>query len=270
MKKYIILAISLLNYSHLFSQNYKINWENNKDYTLTNGQKIKVPFFDNSTEYSLNEYYTPNFNIVLNERVDHVEIINPVTSPLTTAELVQFRAFEIVAEKISFSRQNYFDNNVQKTLISVFPYVKKGNSIHKLLSFDIKKSTNSNKSLVQSRIFSDDRSSVLKEGNWFKIKVDKTGVFKLNKSFFTTHGIPTSGYNLSSLKIYGNGNGRMMENASEFRYGSLQEIPIEFLGSEDNSFDANDYITFYAKGPHQWYRQNESSLADVFLRYNIY
>lgn len=270
MKKYIILAISLLNYGHLFSQNYKINWENNKDYALTNGQNIKVPFFNNSDEYSLNEYYTPNFNIVLNERIDRVEIINANTTPLTTAELVQFRAFEIVSDKINVSRQIFIENNIQKTLISVFPYIKKGESIHRINSFDLKKSTNNNRSESQYRVFEDSRSSVLKDGNWFKIKVDRTGVFKLNKSFFTTNGIPTSGYNLSTLKIYGNGSGRMMENASEFRYGALQEIPIEFIGSEDNSFDTNDYISFYAKGPHQWFRQNESSLADVFLRYNLY
>ena len=32
----------------------------------------------------------------------------------------------------------------------------------------------------------------------------------------------------------------------------MQENAIFILGEEDNSFDSNDYILFYAKGPHSW------------------
>ncbi|WP_298773846.1 type IX secretion system sortase PorU, partial [uncultured Empedobacter sp.] len=73
-----------------------------------------------------------------------------------------------------------------------------------------------------------------------------------------------------SLKIYGNGEGRLMENLTEGRKGELNEIPIKFVGGDDGSFDNNDYVLFYAKGPHQWYRDNTTTLSNVKLRYNLY
>ena len=54
------------------------------------------------------------------------------------------------------------------------------------------------------------------------------------------------------------------------RKGALNEIPIKFVGGDDGSFDNNDYVLFYAKGPHQWYRDNSTTLSDVKLRYNLY
>ena len=270
MKKYFILAISLLNSGYLLSQNFQINWENNKDYTLTNGQIVKVPYFNNPTQYTLNEYLMPQYNVVLEGSFNNINITNVQTIPLTSSEIIQFNGHEIVKDKINFSSEIFFEKNSKKTLVSLFPYIKKGNVIHKITSFEIVKQQINNRTSVTNNIYDDARTSVLANGNWFKIKVDKTGVFKLDKRFFTSNGIPTAGYNLNTLKIYGNGNGRMLENLTGFRYGSLQEIPIQFKGAEDNSFDDSDYITFYAKGPHQWFRRLNSSLEDVFLRYNIY
>ena len=270
MKRYFVLALTLLNYGHLFSQNYKINWEKNQEYALTNGQKIDVPFFDNSSHYALNEYYMPNYTIVFDGSYDHISIENVTTSALSNQDLLKFRGFELVSDKVNFTHSNFFEKNLKKTLINVFPFVKKGNAIHRIESFTVTKNTVSSRSSNLNRVFDDSRTSVLGNGNWFKIKVDKTGVFKLDKRFFTTNGIPTSGYNLSTLKIYGNGSGRLHENLTEFRYGALQETPIEFVGSEDNSFDDGDYISFYAKGPHQWYRKSNSTLSDLFLRFNTY
>lgn len=270
MKRYFVLALTLLNYGHLFSQSYKINWEKNQEYSLTNGEKIEVPFFNNSAHYALNEYYMPNYTIIFNEAYNQVSIENVQTSPLSAQELITFRGYELVSEKINFSSSIFFEKNLKKTLINVFPFVKKGGVIHRIDAFSVVKNNIDLRSNQNRQIFDDSRQSVLANGNWYKIKVDKSGVFKLDKRFFTTHGIPTTGYHLSTLKIYGNGNGRLHENLTEFRYGALQETPIEFVGSEDNSFDEGDYIAFYAKGPHQWYRQANSTLADVFLRFNTY
>lgn len=269
MKKYFVLAITLLNYSHLFAQNYKINWEKNKDYALSNGSVITVPYFNNTSQYALNEYYVPDFKIELDGDFENFSFENVQTIPLSTEELLSFSAYDLLSEKINFSTEKKSKNNSQKTLLSVLPYIKKGNSIHKITSFSLSKNE-SRFRIGLSKVLDDSRSSALISGNWYKIKVDKSGVFKLDKKFFTDNGIPTSGYNLSTLKIYGNGNGRMPENTTEYRYGALQQIPIDFIGSEDNDFGANDYVIFHAKGPHQWYRPVSTDLESVFLRYNIY
>ena len=53
-----------------------------------------------------------------------------------------------------------------------------------------------------------------------------------------------------------------------FRYDDLQENAIFVEGEEDNSFDANDYILFYAKGPHSWSVNTTSQ--EVTHKQNIY
>ncbi|APZ46562.1 hypothetical protein BW723_09790 [Polaribacter reichenbachii] len=95
-------------------------------------------------------------------------------------------------------------------------------------------------------------NSVLASGAWFKFSVDTTGVFKINQNFLQQIGISTNGLNPKKIHIYGNGGQLLPDLNSEFRYDDLQENSIFIQGENDGSFDANDYILFYAKGPHNW------------------
>src|SRR5690606_1032837 len=90
--------------------------------------------------------------------------------------------------------------------------------------------------------------SVLRSGNWYKIKIKKSGIFRLDKSFFDQNGIPTN-FDPRTLKIYGNGGRMLNENAGDFRYGALQQNAIQDVGEEDGVFKQGDNVIFYAKGP---------------------
>ena len=95
-------------------------------------------------------------------------------------------------------------------------------------------------------------NSVLADGNWYKFAIDTTGVFKIDRAFLQQLGISTNNLNPKKIHIYGNGGQLLPELNADFRYDDLQENAIFIAGEEDNSFDANDYILFYAKGPHSW------------------
>ena len=95
-------------------------------------------------------------------------------------------------------------------------------------------------------------NSVLRAGDWYKFSVDTTGVFKIDRNFLQQLGISTNNLNPKKIQIYGNGGQLLPEKNEEFRYDDLQENAIYVEGEQDNSFDANDYILFYAKGPHDW------------------
>ncbi len=101
-------------------------------------------------------------------------------------------------------------------------------------------------------LFSQVDNSVLSSGDWFKFSVDTTGVFKINRTLLQRIGISTSGLNPKKIHIYGNGGQLLHVLNSDFRYDDLQENAIFIAGENDGSFDANDYILFYAKGPHSW------------------
>ena len=101
-------------------------------------------------------------------------------------------------------------------------------------------------------IHSQVNNSVLANGNWFKFSLDTTGVFKIDKTLLQQIGISTNNLNPKKIHIYGNGGNLLPEFNGDVRYDDLQENAIYIEGEDDNSFDANDFILFYAKGPHSW------------------
>ena len=111
--------------------------------------------------------------------------------------------------------------------------------------------------------------SVLAQGNWYKISVKERGVYKIDYSFLQSKlGIDPNQINPSHIRLYGNGGTLLPENNAAFRYDDLQENAIVVVDGGDNKFDANDYILFYANGPHAW-EKNESSRR-FHYQHNIY
>ena len=100
--------------------------------------------------------------------------------------------------------------------------------------------------------FSTIKNSVLSQGNWYKFAVDTTGIFKIDRQFLQSLGINVADINPKNIRIFGNGGQLLPVMNSEFRYDGLQENAIYIEGEDDNSFDNNDFILFYAKGPHDW------------------
>jgi hypothetical protein len=111
-------------------------------------------------------------------------------------------------------------------------------------------------------------SSVLASGNWYKFSVDTTGIFKIDKNLLQEIGVSTTELNPKNIQIFGNGGTLLPVLNSAFRNEDLQENAIYIEGEADGTFDANDFILFYAKGPHDWEIQKGSKTAKH--RQNIY
>ncbi|WP_298780329.1 type IX secretion system sortase PorU [uncultured Polaribacter sp.] len=116
--------------------------------------------------------------------------------------------------------------------------------------------------------FSQVNNSVLSSGDWFKFSVDTTGGFKIDRNLLEQIGVSTNGLNPKKIHIYGNGGSLLPVLNSDFRYDDLQENAIYIEGENDASFDSNDYILFYAKGPHDWDIDPVSNTVDH--QQNIY
>lgn len=95
-------------------------------------------------------------------------------------------------------------------------------------------------------------NSVLSAGNWFKIGVTKAGVYKIDVAFLKNMGINTANLLAGSLRIYGNGGQMLPENNALPRIDDLFENAIWVNDGGDGIFNNNDYVLFYAAGPHQW------------------
>lgn len=93
--------------------------------------------------------------------------------------------------------------------------------------------------------------SKLVGGTWYKISVDRDGVFKITPQLLKDLGV-SGGINASTLKVYGNRGGMLPERVGDPFVDDLQEIPLAVFDGGDGQFDNNDYALFFAKGPHQW------------------
>jgi hypothetical protein len=94
------------------------------------------------------------------------------------------------------------------------------------------------------------QSSVLANGEWYKIATTRTGIHKIDASFLKNAGIDISKINPQNLRIFGNGGGVLPQANNITRPTDLTENAIEVLGESDGKFDQTDYLLFYAENPH--------------------
>lgn len=110
------------------------------------------------------------------------------------------------------------------------------------------------------------KNSVLATGDWYKVRIYKNGVYKLDKAFLTSIGIDASSIDPQNLAVYSN-IGEALPQANNFvRAHDLTELPLQFVGESDGLFDDDDYAIFYAQGPHQL----EYSSGEFVQKRNIY
>ncbi len=155
--------------------------------------------------------------------------------------------------------QNYIARDKTYAIISFFPIVKDGNSYKRVKSLTYSYNNGSQR-LSQPNNVMALTNSVLRTGAWYRFYVEKSGVYKISKSFLNDLGLSTDGVDPKKIKIFGNG-GRMVPLSNSAPYPmDLEENAIQVIGENDGSFDSSDYILFYAEGLDNWSDENETHL----------
>lgn len=99
-------------------------------------------------------------------------------------------------------------------------------------------------------------ASVLASGNWYKISVAETGIYKIDVAFLNKLGINTSGISSASIRLFGNGGAMLPEACNGFKHDDLIENAIQIMDGGDGMFNGNDYFLFYAAGPDIWLKDS--------------
>lgn len=259
---FFLFLMSLLT---LNAQNVTINWEGVKDYSWDFENSVKLPFFKNKG-YGVVENVPQFHHSEVVQGMGNVSIQNVQYAVLPQNERGQLNTQNIPSQltyhaKIDKGGDRYF-LSVQMT-----PFVKEGNQIKKVTSFQVVNQHGLPPAYSPDDVYDPATQSVLRNGQWYKIRLKKSGIHRLDKAFFDQNGIPTN-FDPKTLKIYGNGGKMLNENPGDFRYGALQENAIQFNGEDDGSFDSGDFILFYAQGPHDWNRKANTSLESLNHRFN--
>ena len=111
-------------------------------------------------------------------------------------------------------------------------------------------------------------NSILSSGNWYKLSVTATGIYKMDISFLNRLGINTTNLASGSVRLYGNGGQMLGEGNGDPRYDDLKENAIEVVDGGDGIINGSDYILFFATGPDEWLKDSVNQL--FYHRKNIY
>lgn len=262
MKK-LFLNLLLLISSVLFAQKSEtitLQWAKDLNYSYDN-YSFKVPQFQSDyfewdptlkkiTFSKVIPLDQPNFSITLSavnyQSIAATELydIDPKSIPTS----VQF-SYEIVNAREAY--KGYFRFS---------PIIKEAGTYKKVVSFTytINSVTSTTREVAAPQVLS---NSVLASGKWHRFYVEKSGIYKISKTFLQSLGMDVTA-DPRTLKIYGNG-GRMLPLLNATSYPQdLEENAIQFIGENDGVFDASDYILFYAEGIDTW---NAESLTSVNL-----
>ena len=96
-------------------------------------------------------------------------------------------------------------------------------------------------------------ASVMASGDWYKITVDREGIYRITYSELVNLGITDP----ANVRIYGSGGAMLPEKADKRLAHDLQEIPI-WIHTKDGVFKNGDYILFYGQGPVVWQYNKEN------------
>lgn len=261
MKKIIFLLLftSFLSTAQV-SGSFTIDWKEDSNYSIGE-TKYNIPQFDyenfffnevnKSVEFrlniplsnSVNESSLRIFNIVY-ENLNQIGDLSPIYIPTVFSS----------SAKIVNARDEQFAQ------IVLTPIIKSNAGYQRVKSFEYSIDRGGSARFSARGGFDEISNSVLATGDWYRFYVEKSGVYKLSKSFLQQLGLNLNNVNPQSIKIYGNG-GRMIPLSNSVDYpADLAENAIQIIGEEDGSFDNNDYILFYAEGVDNWSEENFTHL----------
>lgn len=113
-------------------------------------------------------------------------------------------------------------------------------------------------------------SSVLSSGNWYKYKVEKSGLYKFSFEDLKNAGIISGLVSSRDLRVFGNGTGMLPIDNSGFHPKGLLQVPLMIDDGGDNVFGDGDAIYFYGAAANQLeYDEANSIFLEKEMVYDV-
>ena len=202
--------------------------------------------------------------IVLNNNEQNFSavIVNPLYESLSDAEaaLIKSQSHKknigtLITSQILIRNSIYIAKKKPYGVVSFIPIRTNPvtGKFEKLVSFDLSITPGVSLKSGMRSMHAYAPNSVLQSGTWYKIGIQKDGIYKLSYSFLKNMGINMTSINPQNIRIYGNGGGMLPELNSIHRPDDLIENAISFQDKNNNGiFDTTDCILFYGRGPNTW------------------
>jgi hypothetical protein len=175
----------------------------------------------------------------------------------------------IVLEEMGFANGDFFLHVSSETtrgetfdLVHLVPVRKRDGVYEKLLSVELSMNYDYNAGIKSLNHRYYPEASVLASGNWYRLCVEKEGIYQIGRQELQELGVTVSQLDKATIQIYGNGGGMLPESNDEFRYTDLQENAIWISGPASGTFGNDDYILFYGQSPNRWKYNAQSNVFE--------
>lgn len=205
-----------------------------------------IQWIDSGTDYQMNN-------------VSYSKTSDPFPNYKYEFKLPYAGAVEVVLDK----KIKFFGLNWQSTYTKLpdnididLRYETRGNEKFAIITFPLGiRSSSSSVSAIENfqlkiNLFKD--LPILNTGQWVKVKVSESGVYKITYDDLVSYGFA----NPKSVCIFGNDSGELSQQNGDPEAGSLREIPLEKHFGSDAILNKGDYILFYGRLPETWEYDN--------------
>ncbi|MFV8347111.1 type IX secretion system sortase PorU [Flavobacterium sp. ZB4P13] len=258
MRKILLVYLSLIPFV-FFAQikgDTTIEWIEKKEMSY-GAYKVIIPqFTGNNFHYDASQktlFYTLKIKEPVSFDEGKIVITNVIYEAITTAQLGDL-APENIPKTTNASLKVNISRDIREAFINLSPIIKDDFGFKRIKSFSYEVETNTARISQSSKSTSTNSivNSVLATGNWHPFYIEKSGVYKISKSFLQQLGLDVSAIDPRKIKIYGNG-GRMLPLSNSIFYpNDLIENAIQINGEADGIFNNEDYILFYGEGVDTW------------------
>ena len=257
--RFLFYFILFFNFSFLHGQSksFKVEWSQDKDLVVS-GKSFLIPKAENFNENLVigQEFKLVNqweeFNDINEESVEiyNVKYSNFNISLYPVLSNIPFKNKIEVKLKTSKSREKSI------SYLEFSPIVKINDNYKIVESFSVKYSYDNTKSISVIQ----PQNSEMATGSWYRIFIDQTGIYKMDKSFLDQLGINTNSIDPRKIRIFGHGGEMLpMNNTENFMLDPIENA-IQVRGEEDGIFDSDDHIIFFAKGPDNYNSESDTHL----------
>ncbi len=272
-----LLALTTFSNTMPVLTHHQLVWDNLQEHQSPEQAPMRLHF--EGANYENGNGNDPWFRkiIPINSDASAVEavLLNPVYQTLTNQELLYLDNIAAISPAIKITSAVSQGRNKSYAIVSFLPLRLNMSTgkYEKLVAFDLELSPiATTKSGDDLPVYA--ANSVLATGNWYRIKLTETGIYKMTYAEMAATGMAVSGLNSANLRLYGNGGGMLPESNTVYREDDLQENAIQMVDGGDGVFGPGDYFLFYGQSPEAWDYNSNTEIFDhqknIYSDYSYY
>ena len=227
----------------------QLRWQGAVEVAGPDGKLHRIPAFAGTqTRAGSLQAYLP---ISIAGTVAEGQLRNAVYEPFSAADVALFKNLTVPAATPDIFAGTEQGQPVTLVMVPGMRRNSQSGQPEKLVSFDYTY-TLAPPAVRRGQSITYAANSVLRSGTWYKIGVDRSGIFKLDRATLTSMGFDVQTLDPNRLQVFGNATGMLPQAISTRRPDDLVENAVYFSGDANATLEANEYFLFYARGPHVW------------------